>query len=65
MKVGSLREVPGDLASDLGGIGRAISASRPGRAYGAHPVASRIVAYLALGAIAAVAIIGVMTPPSG
>jgi hypothetical protein len=52
MKVGSLLEVPGDLASDLNVIGRAISASRPGRAYRARPVESRVVAYLGLGAIA-------------
>jgi hypothetical protein len=65
MKLGSLQQVVGDLDADLTRIGRAISGYQPVRAYRAHPTTCRIVAYLTLGAIAAVAIIRGTTPPSG
>jgi hypothetical protein len=51
MKLGSLQGVDGDLEADL---------TRIVRAYRAHPENWRIVAYLALGAIAAIFVLAIV-----
>jgi hypothetical protein len=51
MKLGSLQGVVGDLEADL---------TRIVRAYRAHPETWRIVAYLALGAIAAIFVLAIV-----
>lgn len=71
VRIGSFREVPNDVLSDIDHIRREISGSGAARVYRANPIAFRIVGYLIAGAIIAVLIvlelpnIGLMIPPRG